>query len=195
MQAKAWAQHHNLNDPSSGTFNSHALTLMMLHHLQRCNPPVMPPMRNVLLGTRPLQHGAPPDQQYPLDLVRLKCQALGESGFSSANATGTGTLFLTFLVRFMALTAAWTSGSANNVRVNTFDASLSCEPFLKRYIMLVEVRFFVLFLLFFVTFLYGTLWIFCKERMACLLTLWHFCMELCLLLYGFSVWNCMRVGV
>lgn len=45
---KVWARSHNLNDASQGTFNSFALTLLVIFHLQTRNPPILPCIGEVL---------------------------------------------------------------------------------------------------------------------------------------------------
>ncbi len=41
---KLWARHHNLNDSSTGTFNSFALTLLVIFHCQTRSPAILPPI-------------------------------------------------------------------------------------------------------------------------------------------------------
>jgi hypothetical protein len=138
VQVKAWARHNRINHPSNGTFNSYALTLMVLFHLQSVSPPIMPPMSSILFGMRPLQGGSQVGDAFPSTDVAQHCLNLREAGYGAANTQTTAELFLSFLVRFMAISQAWASGSAQLVRVSTFSGQLQDEPFDNDYIMLLE---------------------------------------------------------
>ena len=59
MQAKVWARHHGINDGAQGTFNSYALTTMVLYHLQSLPQPVVPAL--VLLLPPDLLTGSEPE--------------------------------------------------------------------------------------------------------------------------------------
>lgn len=138
MQTKAWARQQGINDASRGTFNSYALTLMVLHHLQTVQPPVMPTLSNVLFDLRPLQDGQPLEPTFPIEDVQQHCRHLSEDSFGAANTQSAAALFLSFLVRYMALTQAWATGPGEMVRVSTFQGQLREQPFSHAYMMLVE---------------------------------------------------------
>ena len=66
---KLWARHHSLNDSSQGTFNSFALTLLIVFHLQNRTPAVLPPLYQLFLpqgrnpanaDLRPMANGKKP---------------------------------------------------------------------------------------------------------------------------------------
>ena len=46
---KMWAKNFDCNDATSGTFNSFALSLMSLFHLQTRSPPILPPALRLTL--------------------------------------------------------------------------------------------------------------------------------------------------
>ena len=96
----------------------------------------MPPMGTILFGEEPLHGGVDPEPSFDFSLLKSKCSDL--TGFGDANKSTTAELFVSFLVRYMALTQAWVSGSAEDVRVNTFHGKLEYKAFDRSYIMMVE---------------------------------------------------------
>merc|ERR1719384_1951547 len=44
---KAWAQARGINDRSRGTVSSFSLVLMLIHFLQRRDPPVLPSLQDI----------------------------------------------------------------------------------------------------------------------------------------------------
>ena len=70
---KLWARHHNLNDSSTGTFNSFALTMLVIFHCQTRSPAILPPLSELFGYTsggtgredtpegRPMHDGKRPD--------------------------------------------------------------------------------------------------------------------------------------
>ena len=143
MQVKAWARCQRLNDPVNGSFNSYALTLMALFHLQSVQPPVMPSVAHIMFDERPIEGGVlvlddTNAHIVPVDDVRQHCRQLGSEGFGLDNKSSVAELFLGFIVRFMAITQAWASGRARNVRVSTFEGMMQDAFFDEDYIMLME---------------------------------------------------------
>ena len=65
-----------------------------------------------------------------------RCKLL--SSFGAANTSSVSELFVTFLVRYNALTHLWAFGDAIDVRVSPFYGTLERRPFYDSYIMLVE---------------------------------------------------------
>merc|ERR1712130_1072164 len=49
---KAWARRRGINDRSRGTFSSFALTLMLIHFLQRRQPPLLPSLQDLAIARR-----------------------------------------------------------------------------------------------------------------------------------------------
>ncbi|KAG2492368.1 hypothetical protein HYH03_009316 [Edaphochlamys debaryana] len=65
---KVWAKAQCINDGAAHTFNSWCLTLLVMFHLQRTSPPLLPPLHALLHDTPPrpeeprlLQRGEPPE--------------------------------------------------------------------------------------------------------------------------------------
>ncbi|KAI3987105.1 hypothetical protein MKX01_036895 [Papaver californicum] len=47
---KEWAKAQQINDPKNGTLNSHSLCLLVIFHFQTCEPPILPPLREIYEG-------------------------------------------------------------------------------------------------------------------------------------------------
>merc|ERR1712227_304833 len=47
MYVKNWAKSNNINSPYNKTLSSLSLTLMCIHYLQTCNPPVLPSLQKL----------------------------------------------------------------------------------------------------------------------------------------------------
>ncbi len=47
---KVWAKHCNIGDASRGSLSSYAYVILMLHYLQRCQPPVVPFLQEVSIN-------------------------------------------------------------------------------------------------------------------------------------------------
>ncbi|MCL7039032.1 hypothetical protein MKW94_027048, partial [Papaver nudicaule] len=47
---KEWAKSQHINDPKNGTLNSHSLCLLVIFHFQTCEPPILPPLRDIYEG-------------------------------------------------------------------------------------------------------------------------------------------------
>lgn len=50
LLTKEWAKAHYINDPKSGTLNSYSLCLMVIFHFQTCEPPILPPLKDIYEG-------------------------------------------------------------------------------------------------------------------------------------------------
>ncbi|MQM14905.1 hypothetical protein Taro_047839 [Colocasia esculenta] len=47
---KEWAKVHDINVPKAGTLNSYSLCLLVIFHFQTCNPPILPPLKDIYGG-------------------------------------------------------------------------------------------------------------------------------------------------
>ncbi|KAJ3703334.1 hypothetical protein LUZ61_007039 [Rhynchospora tenuis] len=50
MLIKEWAKAQNINNPKSGTLNSYSVCLLVIFHLQTCEPAILPPLREIYNG-------------------------------------------------------------------------------------------------------------------------------------------------
>ncbi|KAK3264614.1 hypothetical protein CYMTET_26662 [Cymbomonas tetramitiformis] len=57
---KCWAKNSDLNDPANGTLNSFALTLLVVFHLQQVDPPILPPLRDLVCPAAAEEAEEPP---------------------------------------------------------------------------------------------------------------------------------------
>uniref|UniRef100_A0A3B0MX83 Nucleotidyltransferase domain containing protein, putative n=1 Tax=Theileria annulata TaxID=5874 RepID=A0A3B0MX83_THEAN len=48
---KLWARNRNINNRSEGTLSSFAISLMLIHFLQNCNPPLLPSLQDLAFST------------------------------------------------------------------------------------------------------------------------------------------------
>ncbi|PIA54633.1 hypothetical protein AQUCO_00900887v1 [Aquilegia coerulea] len=51
LLVKEWAKANDINNPKEGTFNSYALCLLVIFHLQTCMPAILPPLKEIYAGT------------------------------------------------------------------------------------------------------------------------------------------------
>ncbi|KAI3887949.1 hypothetical protein MKW92_036705 [Papaver armeniacum] len=50
MRIKEWAKSQQINDPKNGTLNSYSLCLLVIFHLQTCEPAISPPLKDIYSG-------------------------------------------------------------------------------------------------------------------------------------------------
>ena len=101
---KCWAQQHGAQsaDPSDG-LNSFALTLLIFHWMQRCEPrPMLPPLR-------PLFAALAEEPELPLDA------AMGELGVAPSHCKGSVAELLHRFVRYYATVCPATRGGGSAV--------------------------------------------------------------------------------
>ncbi|KAK9832586.1 hypothetical protein WJX81_001551 [Elliptochloris bilobata] len=137
---KLWAGRHALNDATSGTFNSHALTLMAVFHLQTRVPAVLPPicalfeMPEDAVTERPLHGGreAPPGL-----LERLQRNAAGWE--RTANRETLAELVASFMSTFGRAIRHWGCvPELRGVRASTWAGRWTHRRWAKRYFVGVE---------------------------------------------------------
>ncbi|XP_050386164.1 protein HESO1-like [Argentina anserina] len=102
LLVKEWAKAQNMNNPRFGSFNSYALTLLVVFHFQTCTPAILPPLREIYPGnlTDDLQ-GLRADAEKHIEetcianITRFKSDKLGAENTSSLSQ-----LFISFLQKF-----------------------------------------------------------------------------------------------
>ncbi|PVH37798.1 hypothetical protein PAHAL_5G092200 [Panicum hallii] len=50
LLVKEWAKAQNINDPKNGTLNSYSLCLLVIFYFQRCEPAILPPLKEIYDG-------------------------------------------------------------------------------------------------------------------------------------------------
>jgi hypothetical protein len=71
---KLWARKWELNDPTTGTFNSFSLSLMVLFYFQNRSPAIFPPLKELFAGEdRPMQdaNGGGDNNNRPLEKEKM----------------------------------------------------------------------------------------------------------------------------
>ncbi|KAK9905558.1 hypothetical protein WJX75_002111 [Coccomyxa subellipsoidea] len=137
---KVWSAAHGLNDASNGTFNTFALSLMVLFHLQMRRPAVLPPLHELFrdssdaFASRPLHMG-----QDIRPGVLEAFQAAAEATPRSGNSESLAELLASFFARFAAATQRWLNlRECCDVRASTWCGSWSYRPWGKAYMAAVE---------------------------------------------------------
>jgi len=91
---KLWARYHNLNDSSMGTFNSFALTLLVIFHCQTRSPAILPPLAELFGCSTSIDAGDEDNEnseERPMhnhrrpDLMRLRIMQQEVTNFKAAN--------------------------------------------------------------------------------------------------------------
>lgn len=104
LLVKEWAKCHDINNPKTGSFNSFALSLLVIFHFQTCAPAILPPLRDIyprsaiddLQGVR-----ADAERQ-----IAETCAAnidRFKSSISRPNRSTLSELFISFLAKFSGL--------------------------------------------------------------------------------------------
>ena len=147
---KVWAREHELNNSASGTFNSFALSLLVVFHLQRRSPAVLPPLSELFLAEgedaedverRPMHSGSRPDLQ-KLRVVqhRINARVAAMAADENRNHETLTELLASFFCFFRGLMAAW-CGTDNalsivlrRVRIDTWQGALRLDAWEKDFL-------------------------------------------------------------
>lgn len=101
---KKWARANNMNDPTSGSFNSYCLTLLVITFGQTRKPPLLPPFKELFPGLRTtLMESGKPGSKSLLSQVEKYKNLVGEwmgnnKGFIGKNTDSLCELLMGFLV-------------------------------------------------------------------------------------------------
>ena len=136
---KMWAKHFDCNDAMAGSFNSFALSLMSLFHLQTRSPPILPPCLRMTLASEAAADAdlaaeneraanLEPIRKFSVSKIRQQSDALRDfgpveqrarrwQGFGSKNNATLAELLVTFFTHFRAVEPLWRHGLvASDVR-------------------------------------------------------------------------------
>ncbi|KAL4440273.1 hypothetical protein ABPG75_003274 [Micractinium tetrahymenae] len=126
---KQWASAVGISGAADGMLSSHALTLMVIWHLQMRVPAVLPPVGESF-DSRPLEAGADPD----MPLVQQSCRRLYSmrtlGTFSCVNGETLAELLFSFFSAWRGLLEAWLedeSGQARFVRASIWHGGLCMD--------------------------------------------------------------------
>ncbi|UKJ99995.2 hypothetical protein MACK_000061 [Theileria orientalis] len=72
---KMWAKSKSINDRSRGTLSSFAISLMVIHFLQNCSPPILPSLQDLAFSTNELpNYVAGVDCRFSTDMNKIRAE-------------------------------------------------------------------------------------------------------------------------
>lgn len=115
---KYWAKAQNINDPKLGTLNSFSLSLLIIFHLQRQSPPILPPFKDIYNGdiARELAGGRNTHARQIEDQCKLNVEKFKRQGLGRDNKSTISELFVSFFAQYTKVATSWSQG----LTVNTF---------------------------------------------------------------------------
>ncbi|KAK3422514.1 protein HESO1 [Eucalyptus grandis] len=104
LLVKEWAKCHDINNPKTGSFNSFALSLLVIFHFQTCAPAILPPLRDIYpcSAVDDLQ-GVRADAERRIAETCAANIARFKSSISKPNQSSLSELFISFLAKFSGL--------------------------------------------------------------------------------------------
>ena len=147
---KMWAKHFDCNDAMAGSFNSFALSLMSLFHLQTRSPPILPPCLRMTLASEAAADAdlaaeneraanLEPIRKFSVSKIRQQSDALRDfgpveqrarrwQGFGSKNNATLAELLVTFFTHFRAVEPLWRHGLVASTYAGRWVAGCSWAP-------------------------------------------------------------------
>ena len=147
---KMWAKNFDCNDATAGTFNSFALSLMSLFHLQTRSPPILPPALRLTLTSDAAADAdlaaeneraanLEPIRKFPVSKIRQQSDALRDIGTVEArsqrwqgcganNPATLAELLVTFFTHFRAVEPLWRHGLVASTYAGRWVAGSSWAP-------------------------------------------------------------------
>ncbi|BAM42470.1 uncharacterized protein TOT_040000837 [Theileria orientalis strain Shintoku] len=93
---KMWAKSKGINDRSRGTLSSFAISLMVIHFLQNCSPPLLPSLQDLAFSTNePPNYVAGVDCRFSTDMNKIRAE-LNFLSKGKANTLDDRTLLINF---------------------------------------------------------------------------------------------------
>lgn len=134
---KLWARAHGMNSPPDGTFNSYALSLMVVFHLQTRSPPILPTFREVFGGAEnDMEPKTPKDLVVARDNLANHIQNLKRDRWS--NSESLCQLLASFFALYHGIMVAWSGGGdpclariLKNVCIDTWNGRLTYKVWAK----------------------------------------------------------------
>jgi DNA polymerase sigma len=133
---KLWARAHGMNSPPDGTFNSYALSLMVVFHLQTRSPPILPTFREVFGGTEnDMVPKTPKDLAVARDNLAYQLQNHRDRW---SNSESLCQLLASFFALYHGIMVAWCGGGdpclariLKNVCIDTWNGKLTYKVWAK----------------------------------------------------------------
>ena len=149
---KMWAKRFDCNDATAGSFNSFALSLMSMFHLQTRSPPILPPVLRLTLPTdaaadadlaaeRERANNLEPVRKTPVSKIRQQSDATRDvslvaaraasprwRGFGAANPATLAELLVTFFTHFRSVEPLWKHGLVASTYAGRWVAGAAWAP-------------------------------------------------------------------
>ena len=149
---KMWAKRFDCNDATAGSFNSFALSLMSLFHLQTRNPPILPPVLRLTLPSdaaadadlaaeRERANNLEPVRKVPVSKIRQQSDAMRDVGLvearaasprwrgcGAANTATLAELLVTFFTHFRSVEPLWKHGLVASTYAGRWVAGAAWAP-------------------------------------------------------------------
>lgn len=147
---KMWAKNFDANDATAGSFNSFALSLMSLFHLQTRSPPILPPvlrltLQNNAAADADLAHeneranNLEPIRKFPVSKIRQQSDFLRDiepvetrsarwRGCGAENQASLAELLVTFFTHFRSVEPLWRHGLVASTYAGRWVAGCSWAP-------------------------------------------------------------------
>mmetsp|Transcript_30086 Transcript_30086/g.84925 ORF Transcript_30086/g.84925 Transcript_30086/m.84925 type:complete len:843 (-) Transcript_30086:45-2573(-) len=146
MLVKRWAKEHSLNNPSMGSFNSFALSLMVAFYMQTCKPPALPPICDLFAGTRgalqgrPLEFGPynPMASPESLEVARSRALQFKERAFGEKQTASLATMFSDFIALLVGAINWWATEGTGIVRISAWAGCWTTHPWASLFTVAVE---------------------------------------------------------
>eukprot|EP01025_Chloroclados_australasicus_P042427 TRINITY_DN4512_c1_g1_i2.p1 TRINITY_DN4512_c1_g1~~TRINITY_DN4512_c1_g1_i2.p1 ORF type:complete len:438 (+),score=10.46 TRINITY_DN4512_c1_g1_i2:404-1717(+) len=133
---KSWARQANVNSPKQGTFNSFALMLMVIFHLQSLPNPILPPIQKLFPDKFRLHRRISPTI---LGRCAVKVRDYkAQQGTKSKNKQSVLELFKSFLARYAVVLDIWGQGGYLDFRISTWKGKWVQGNFKQKYRVLIE---------------------------------------------------------
>ncbi|KAI3893580.1 hypothetical protein MKW92_052250 [Papaver armeniacum] len=99
---KEWAKSQQINDPKNGTLNSYSLCLLVIFHLQTCEPAIFPPLKDIYSGNvaKDLTGSRLTAERTIHDTCTANIEIFRRNSFRNLNQSSLPKLFISFFQKF-----------------------------------------------------------------------------------------------
>ncbi|KAI3954571.1 hypothetical protein MKW98_019702 [Papaver atlanticum] len=99
---KEWAKAQQINDPKNGTLNSYSLCLLVIFHLQTCEPAIFPPLEDIYPGNvgRDLTGSRLTAERTIHDTCTANIEIFKRNSSRNLNQSSLPELFISFFEKF-----------------------------------------------------------------------------------------------
>ncbi|KAH0922423.1 hypothetical protein HID58_022441 [Brassica napus] len=112
---KHWAKAHDVNSALSNTLNSISITLLVAHHLQTQDPPILPPFSLLFKGNI-ITYSKFVNVLYGVDPPNVEKRTQEFLNKEKRNKESLGRLFVTFFVKLQSVEFLWRQGLCVSLR-------------------------------------------------------------------------------